>query len=240
MIRPARTRRLTTDVPPARPALEHVADHRAEDDHQGHAADGEDQAVDEGDDEHVVAGLPAPPGSCRTMAHCVGQEKSSSAEPPSDVLNAVRRMNSERDDEDDRGPEDGARRSSSERPAAGCDAHSSDLLRLRNQLQREHDDRHQDEQHDVAGGRQAVEARLVLLVDHRRDDVGGEPRPAPVIAQIRSNERSPPISDSEDDREVAGRASGSMMCRNVASRRRRRPCGLVVLLRDGRRCPRCR
>ena len=32
----------------------------------------------------------------------------------------------------------------------------------------------QDEQDDVAGGREAVEAGLVLLVDHRRDDVGGE------------------------------------------------------------------
>ena len=44
--------------------------------------------------------------------------------------------------------------------------------------QRDDDDRDDQEQHHAARRGQAVEAGLVLLVDHRRDDVGGETRSA--------------------------------------------------------------
>ena len=42
--------------------------------------------------------------------------------------------------------------------------------------QRDDDDGHQQEQHDASCRRQAIEACLVLLVDHRSDGVGGETR----------------------------------------------------------------
>jgi hypothetical protein len=42
-----------------------------------------------------------------------------------------------------------------------------------------------------------------------------KPGPPRVIAQIRSNDRSPPISDRMMTVAVAGRASGSTMCRKL-------------------------
>jgi hypothetical protein len=43
-----------------------------------------------------------------------------------------------------------------------------------------------------------------------------KPGPPRVIAQIRSNERSPPISDSRMTVTVAGRASGRMIRRKLS------------------------
>ena len=54
-IRPARTRRLIGRVEPAGATLPDVGDHGAEEDQRGDADDGEDEAVDEGDDHQVVA-----------------------------------------------------------------------------------------------------------------------------------------------------------------------------------------
>ena len=79
-------------------------------------------------------------------------------------------------------------------------------------VDRDHDGRDDQEQDHVAGGGQAVEAGLVLLVDHRADDVAGNPGPPLVMAQISSNERSPPISDSRITVAVAGMTSGMVMC----------------------------
>ena len=45
-----------------------------------------------------------------------------------------------------------------------------------------------------------------------------KPGPPLVMAQIRSNDRRPPISDSVITVAVAGRASGSMMLRKIAQR----------------------
>ena len=61
--------------------------------------------------------------------------------------------------------------------------------------QRQDDRRHHEEEDHVTGSGQAVEAGLVLLVDHGGDHVAGEPGPALVIAQIRSNDLRPPMSE---------------------------------------------
>ena len=85
----------------------------------------------------------------------------------------------------------------------------------------------------LPGGGQAVEAGLVLLVDDRGDHVAREAGAARVIAQMRSNERSPPMSDRMMTVAVAGRTSGSVMLRKIFQRAGAvDPGGLEVLLRD--------
>ena len=91
-----------------------------------------------------------------------------------------------------------------------------------------------DEQHDVAGGREAVEAGLVLLVDHRGDDVGGEARAA---AGHRPDQVERAQAADEADRmmtvTVAGRTQRQrdvpeVLAAGGAVDRR----GLVIVLRD--------
>ena len=101
--------------------------------------------------------------------HSLGQVKSSCAA-SCRLFAAVSDDERERDEEDDERDEDRAR-SADDVAVAG--ASQVDLLPVQEPADSGRmiagDD---DEQHDVARGRQAVEARLVLLVDDRGEHVG--------------------------------------------------------------------
>ena len=138
------------------------------------AGDGQDGRVDEGGDQHVVARLDDLDEVVPEVDVRCGQENSRrDASRRSFIAIRTMKMN-------------GTTKMKTETTIAAPPTqyaprrvHSSTCLRLRNHESGTMIDRDDDEEDDVAGGRKPVEAGLVLLVDHRGDDVGGEARAAP-------------------------------------------------------------
>ena len=87
---------------------------------------------------------------------------------------------------------------------------SRSSLRRRNQLSGKHDCGDEHEQDHVAGGREAVEAGLVLLVDRRGEDVGGEAGATAGHGPDQIERAQPTNNDSRITVNVAGLLSGRM------------------------------
>ena len=118
---PGQHQQVDQSVPAALPALQDERDHRAEDHHDRDAGDGQDRAVDERDDQHVVARLDdlddVAASGCSTSA-----SEKSSRDDCLPVLDRHEDDEDERDDEDDRRHDEcraaRANRASADRPCS--------------------------------------------------------------------------------------------------------------------------